>query len=93
MFVVVLKAYDKEITDHEQPLLVSKLKKMVSALCFIFLSLVIACVAGVQKGGGRELGRETTREGGGRRGMPARKPLFSPSRLLLIKKITKITKL
>ena len=41
---------------------------------------------------GRELGRETTREGGGRRGTPARKPLFSPSRLL-IKKITKITHL
>ena len=44
------------------------------------------------KGKGRELGRETTREGGGRRGTPARKPLFSPSRLL-IKKITKITQL
>ena len=28
----------------------------------------VACVAGVSKGGGRELGRETTREGGGRRG-------------------------
>ena len=57
------------------------------------LSLVrlpLACVAGVRKGRGRELGRETTREGGGRRGTPARKPLFSPSRLL-IKKITKIT--
>ena len=50
----------------------------------------IACVAGVRKG--RELGRETTREGGGRRGTPARKPLFSPSRLL-IKKMTKITQL
>ena len=31
----------------------------------------------------RELGCETTREGGGRRGTPARKPLFSPSRLLI----------
>ena len=40
----------------------------------------------------RESGRETTREGGGRRATPARKPLFSPSRLL-IKKITKITQL
>ena len=30
-------------------------------------STVIACVAGVRKGRGRELGRETTREGGGRR--------------------------
>ena len=28
---------------------------------------VIACVAGVRKGRGRELGRETTRERGGRR--------------------------
>ena len=47
-----------------------------------------ACVAGVRKGRGRELGRETRREGGGRRGTPGRKPLFSPSRLL-IKKVTK----
>ena len=52
----------------------------------------LACVAGVRKGKGRELGRETRREGGGRRGTPARKPLFSPSRLL-IKKVTKITQL
>ena len=29
--------------------------------------LVLACVAGVRKGRGRELGRETTREGGGER--------------------------
>ena len=51
---------------------------------------ILACVAGVRRGSGRgrELGQETTREGGGRRGTPARKPLFSPSRLL-IKKITK----
>ena len=49
---------------------------------------MLACVAGVRKGRGRELGRETTREGGGRRGRPARKPLFSPSRLLM-KKINK----
>ena len=28
----------------------------------------LACVAGVQKGRGRELGRETMREGGGRKG-------------------------
>ena len=55
-------------------------------------STVIACVAGVRKGRGRELGRETTRERGGRKGTPARKPLFSPSRLL-IKRITKITQL
>ena len=44
-----------------------------------------ACVAGVRKGRGRELGRETTGEGGGRRGAPARKPLFSPFRLLIKK--------
>ena len=53
---------------------------------------MIACVAGVREGRGRELGRETAREGGGRRGTPARKPLFSPSHLL-IKKITKIRQL
>ena len=34
----------------------------------------VACVAGVRKGRGRELGRESTRERGGRRGTPARKP-------------------
>ena len=28
----------------------------------------LVCVAGVQKGRGRELGRETMREGGGRKG-------------------------
>ena len=28
---------------------------------------VLACVAGARKGRGKELGRETTREGGGRR--------------------------
>ena len=53
----------------------------------------IACVAGVRKGRERELRRKTTREGGGRKGTPARKPLFSPSRLLVKKKITKITQL
>ena len=52
----------------------------------------LACVAGVRKGRGRELASETTCKGGGRRGTPARKPLFSPSRLI-IKKITKITQL
>ena len=52
----------------------------------------LACVEGVRKGRGRELRREATRKGGGRRGTLARKPLFSPSRLL-IKKITKITQL
>ena len=52
----------------------------------------LAFVAGVRKGRRREVGRETTREGGGRRGTPARKPLFSPFRLLM-KKITKITQL
>ena len=52
------------------------------------VSYLLACVAVVRKGRGRELERETTREGGGRRGTPARRPLFSPFRLL-IKKITK----
>ena len=37
LFVVVFKAYDKTITDPDQPLLVSKLKKIVSVLCCIFL--------------------------------------------------------
>ena len=38
-----------------------------------------------ERGRGRELGRETACEGGGRRGTPASKPLFSPSRLLIEK--------
>ena len=42
-------------------------------------------MAGVRKGRGRELGRETACEGGGKRGTSARKPLFSPSRLLIEK--------
>ena len=42
-------------------------------------------MAGVRKGRGRELGRETACERGGRRGTPASKPLFSPSRLLMEK--------
>ena len=37
------------------------------------------------KGPGRELGRETARERGGRRGTPAKKTLFSPSRPVIIK--------
>ena len=37
------------------------------------------------KGKGRELGREIARKGGKRRETPARKPLFSPSRLLIKK--------
>ena len=45
-------------------------------------------MAGVRKGRGRELERETTREGGGRRGTPARKPLFLPSCLLIKKSDT-----
>ena len=39
----------------------------------------MACVAGVRKGRGRELGRQTTREGGGRRGGLG-VPFLSPSR-------------
>ena len=46
-------------------------------------------MAGVRNGRGGELGHKTMREGGGRRGKPARKPLFSPSGLL-IKKITQL---
>ena len=40
------------------------------------IDLFIACVAGVRKGRGKELRRASKREGGGRRGTPARKPLF-----------------
>ena len=43
-------------------------------------------MAGVRNGSGRELGHETTLEGGGRRGTLARKPLSSPSGLLIKKK-------
>ena len=39
----------------------------------------MACVAGVRKGRGKELGHETTREGGGRRGGLG-VPFLSPSR-------------
>ena len=42
-------------------------------------------MAGVRKGRGRELGLETARKGGGKRGTPASKPLFSPSPLLIKK--------
>ena len=45
----------------------------------------VAYVAGVRKRRGRELGREPAHEGRGRRGTPARKPLFSPSRPLIKK--------
>ena len=41
----------------------------------------MACVAGVRKGRGKELGREATREGGGRRGgLGFGAPFLSPSR-------------
>ena len=40
----------------------------------------LACVAGVQKGGGSELGRETGLEGGGKRGRSKEVPFLSPSR-------------
>ena len=49
------------------------------------IAFLLACVADVRKGRGRELGRGTTREGGGRRRTPARKPMFLPSRLLIKK--------
>ena len=40
---------------------------LLHKLVVLFL-IFLACVAGVRKGRGRELGRETTREGGGREG-------------------------
>ena len=41
----------------------------------------MACVAGVRKGRGKELGRDATREGGGRReGLGFGVPFLSPSR-------------
>ena len=52
-------------------------------LCFDFflkwgLLVVLACVAGVRKGRGRELGRETTSEGG------REVPVLSPSRAQIL---------
>ena len=38
-------------------------------------TLKVTCVAGVRKGRGRELGLETARKGGGKRGTPESKPL------------------
>ena len=49
------------------PILSVKLKTYVCILLTGFSTHKIACVAGVRKGRGRELGRETVREGGGRR--------------------------
>ena len=46
-------------------------------------------MAGVRKGRGRKLGRETACEGGRTRGTPASKPSFSPSRLVIEKLIKK----
>ena len=40
----------------------------------------LACVAGVQKGRGSELGRETARERGGKSGRSKEVPFLSPSR-------------
>ena len=60
-----------------------------------FVSSKLASVAGVRKGRERELGRETTREGGGRRERLQGSHFLKPSRLLvlLLKKITKVTQL
>ena len=68
--------------------------------------MIIACVAGVRKGRGRELARETPREGGGKRRFVFAIPpnslrgrrlkgrgSFGRLSRLLIKKITKITQL
>ena len=50
---------------------VSRLNMIVQVIFVLLLLLtvtdVLACVAGARKGRGRELGRETTREAGGRR--------------------------
>ena len=56
--------------------------RVPNVLICLILCFSLACMAGVRKGRGRELGRETTREGGGMRGTPSRKPLFPPYRLL-----------
>ena len=52
------------------------------------ITFLLACVAGVRKGRGRELGCETTRERGRRSGTHARKLLFSISHLLIKKNDT-----
>ena len=41
-------------------------------------------MAGVRKGKGRKFGHGTECKGEERRGMPARKPLFLPSRILIM---------
>ena len=55
---------------------------LISLDATIFV-LPIACVAGVRKGRVRELGRETTREGGGRRGsfLPREPHTLSPAQI------------
>ena len=57
---------------------------LISLDATIFV-LPIACVAGVRKGRGRELGRETTREGGGRREtfLPREPHTLSPAKIPL----------
>ena len=55
------------------------------------LKSLVACVADVRKEREREFGRETAREGEGRRGTPTRMPMFSLSRLLIMH--TNITQL
>ena len=54
-------------------------KKKACQVFFLLIGKNLACVAGVRKGRGRELGRETARVGGGRRGCQFPLPLLTPT--------------
>ena len=85
-FDTLMPVYEKLLNS------ILNLGTMPQTWCGVLLPF-IACVAGVRNWGrGRQLGRKTTREGGGRRGTPAGKPLFLPPRLL-IKRTSTITQL
>ena len=55
-------------------------EKRRAKLFFPLIRKKLACVAGVQKGRVRELGRETARDGGGRRGSHFIISLVPPTR-------------